>query len=318
LPDDVESGPYRPTGRQWLVVGFLLAFGVGFLLYHWLKDDGLNQSAALYVGIPVVLAIILALTAPPKRATGVAMKVTTILLLLSIPVLGEGACCVLLAAPIFYFFVYVVAWAIDNGRRGRGTPGFAFAVPAVLALMALEGTTPALAFDGAAVSTATRVVDLPADQVASALARPMRFHDVARTGILAIGFPTPLDDDGGLDPGAVRAIAFDGAHHRGGPTAQHHWGTGHSALVLKVIRRTGDSVVFVPVSDSSPISSWLRWDRIEVDWHPVDAARSQISWRLHYTRLLSPSWYFGPIERVVTARTADYLIRAIDLRGADG
>ncbi|GAB10814.1 hypothetical protein GOARA_063_00130 [Gordonia araii NBRC 100433] len=313
-----ENKPYRPSGPQWLAVGFLLAFGTGFLIYHALKDNGLHQSAALYVGIPVVLAVILVLTAPSERATGTAMKVTTILLLLSIPVLGEGACCVLMAAPIFYLFVYLAAAGFDNVRRRGGDDrptAFALVVPALLLLMALEGTMPMLTSRADEASTATRIVDLPSSEVAAALARPLKL-DVRRTGILAIGFPTPLRDSGGLTVGATRTIEFDGAHHRSGPTAQHHWGTAASALVLRVENVTPDSVTFVPVGDTTPIASWLRWERIDVSWRAVDRDRSEIRWQLHYTRLLSPAWYFGPIERIVTTRTADYLIRAVDIDGA--
>ena len=308
---------YRPSSSQWILVGAIIAFGVGFVLYRWFKHDGdLGQSSALYVGIPLVLAIILALSAPPKRAAGTALKVTTLLLLLSVPVLGEGAICVLLAAPIFYFFVFLGAKSVEMWReRDRGTPPGArlFLAPALLAMFALEGTTPALSVPGdAASSSAVRVIDLPAGEVSAALAKPMTFDPVNLTGILRLGFPDPRSDSGGLDIGDVRTIEFDGAGHRHGPTAQHHWGTGAKELKLKVTGRTDRSVTFVPVSDTTPLSSWLRWDRIDVTWAPVDADRTELRWSFDYTRLLSPSWYFGPIERFVTGRAADYLIRSVD------
>ncbi|NMO03012.1 hypothetical protein HH308_17505 [Gordonia sp. TBRC 11910] len=317
LQEEPEETPYRPSTQQWLAVGVIAAGGAGFVLYLYFKDHGLGQSAALYIGIPLVIAVVITLSAPPKSAAGTAIKVTTLLLLLAVPLLGEGACCVLMAAPIFYLVVYVGARCADSWRAkrsGRPPGALAVVVPLLLVTLALEGTTPVLTPPGAAASTASRVIDLPASQVAAALARPLRF-DVPRGGILAIGFPTPRDDSGGLDVGAVRRITFDGAHHRSGPVVQHHWGTAASTLTLRVVARTPSSATFTAESDTTPIATWLRWNRIDVSWTAVDARRTELRWTVHYTRLLSPSWYFGPIERFVTWRAADYLIRTVDVDG---
>ncbi|MFW0795391.1 hypothetical protein AAFP30_16390 [Gordonia sp. CPCC 205515] len=314
---DAEPSRYRPTSAQWTVAGAIVAFGVGFGLYHFLKDSGLGQSAALYVGIPIVLAVILTLSSPARKPAGMALKVTTILLLLSIPVLGEGACCVLLAAPIFYLFVYVGVTVVARARERRQPGPAAFVLPALLVLMALEGTASWLTVPGDATVSASRVVDLPADRVGAALAAPLRFDSVAPGGVLAIGFPAPVaDSGGGLEVGAQRVIRFSGAHHRHGPMAQHHWGTVGSALTLAVSARTPTSVTFTPVGDTTPIATWLRWRQIRVSWEAADAGHTRVRWELGYTRLLSPAWYFDPIERVVTSRAADYLIRTVDVSGA--
>lgn len=71
------------------------------------------------------------------------MRVTTLLLLLSVPVLGEGAICVLLAAPLFYFFVFTGAKSVEAWREGDRPPGAGlFVAPVLLGMLALEGTTP--------------------------------------------------------------------------------------------------------------------------------------------------------------------------------
>lgn len=315
-PEQNPPQRYRPSGAQWTLAGIMAAAGVGFGLYHVLKRWDLGQSAMLYVGIPLVLAIILTLSAPSKNPTGMAMKVITILLLLSVPILGEGSCCVLMAAPIIYLIAYLITRAVrrkdPDGRRGPA----AFVVPALVAVMALEGVIPWLTPPGDAASAASRVVEVRASDVAAALAHPLRFDEVRPGGLLGIGFPEPLHDSGGLTVGGERIITFDGAHHRSGPMAQHHWGTHGSALTLRTEQVTADSVTFVPVADTTPLATWLRWDRIVVHWRAVDDGSSEITWELHYTRLLSPSWYFGPIERVVTWRAADYLVRAINTDAA--
>ncbi len=303
---------YRPSAQQWLLAGIIAAVGIGFTLYHGLKDVGWGQTAALYLGIPLVIAVVLTLSAPAKTATGTAMKVTTVLLLASVPILGEGVCCVLFAAPLFYLFVYLGVIAVTRMRKPKEERGIAaIALPMVLVVMALEGTSGWLTVPGSATASETRTIDLPVSQVASALGRPLTFG--TPTGVLAVGFPRPHADTGGLSVGAVRTIMFDGAHHRPVGMVAHHWGEQMSALVLRVTQRTPTSVHFTPDSDNTPLSTWLRWDGIDVSWRAVDATHSEVTWRLNYTRLLSPAWYFGPVERVVTGRAADYLIGSIDL-----
>ncbi|MGC4961736.1 hypothetical protein [Gordonia sp. DT101] len=312
-PGDGAQSRYRPTAQQWGVAAAIVAFGVGFCLYRLIKGVGLGQSAALYIGIPLVLAVVLTLGSPARRPAGMAMKVTTILLLLSVPVLGEGACCVLMAAPIFYLFVYLGARVSVSARDAKRRGPAVFVGPALLALLALEGTAPVLTVPGNATSSATRIIDLPAAQMPAALAAPLRLEATRPDGLLAIGFPRPVADSGGLGLGQRRTITFAGAHHRSGPVSAHHWGEQSSALHLVVDERTRTSVTFRRVADTSPLATWLRWDEMRVRWRAVDATHTEVRWELGYTRLLSPSWYFGSIERLVTWRAADYLIRTIEL-----
>lgn len=80
---------FRPTRAQWSLAGFIVAFIVGVILFRVLKGSGLGETAAFYIGIPAVLALILALTANPDRLISMVLKAITILLLLAIPVAGE-------------------------------------------------------------------------------------------------------------------------------------------------------------------------------------------------------------------------------------
>ena len=82
---------------------------------------------------------------------------------------------------------------------------------------------------------------------------------------------------------------------------------------IEVAARTADSVQFLPVSDATPLATWLTWRASDVSWHAVDSGHTEITWSLSYTRRLAPAWYFGPIEAVVTQRAAAYLLDAVDL-----
>jgi hypothetical protein len=74
-----------------LLVGFAAVMTMGGIVFHLLVRGGLGQTAALYIGLPGLLAMGLALTPRGSgSATGMVVKGITILLLLSMPFLGEG------------------------------------------------------------------------------------------------------------------------------------------------------------------------------------------------------------------------------------
>jgi hypothetical protein len=307
---------YRPSRAQWSLAGLILAFVVGVVLFKVIKGFGLGQSAAFYIGIPTVLALILTLTANPDRLISMTLKAITILLLLAIPVAGEGFVCVIIAAPLFYAVGIIVALIVGAVRKSGRPPGARVVVlPAVALVLSLEGVVPALTLPGDSTVTATRTVAATPEQVAAALARPLRFGDVKPSGVLALGFPQPLMDHGsGLTVGDRRVVMFAGAHHRPGFIAQHHWGEAQSALEFQIAASTPDSVQLLPVSDNTPLATWLTWRSSDVSWRAVDADHTEITWSLSYTRRLAPAWYFGPIEHLVTQRAAGYLLDAVDLR----
>lgn len=319
VPEDQQPGPYRPNRAQWTFAGVILAFIAGVVLFKLLKGSGLGQTAALYIGIPAILALILTLSAPPKRALGMTMKVLTVFLLLSMPLLGEGFICVGLAAPLFYLVAGLVALSVDKARdraRDGGKPPTAQAfllVPLALALLSFEGVIPGLSVPGDATVSTTSVVATSPAQVREALARPIDFQAHPPTGVLALGFPRPRSDGGGLDAGASRMIMFDGAHHRPPFMAAHHWGEENSHLMLAVTESGPDHVLFTAESDHTPIATWLSWRTIEISWRATDAGHTAVTWTARYTRNLAPSWYFGPIERFTVGRALEYLANAVDL-----
>lgn len=79
---------------------------------------------------------------------------------------------------------------------------------------------------------------------------------------------------------------------------------------MKVAESSPGHLRFVAVADKSKVSHWLDWEAAEVDWKVIDAGRTQVTWTLHYRRLLDPAWYFRPWERYAARLAADYLIQA--------
>lgn len=297
--DESTENRRRIEPSQWWIVALSIAFMAGSVLYRYLIHSPYGHSAAMFVGIPAVLAIVLALTPKAKSVTGGILKGLTVALLVIAPLLGEGYLCILMAAPIFYVVGLLIGLAVDAMRK-RNRDGQTLGCIVLLLLpLCLEGVTPRFAFDRRQAVEVTRVVAAPAAMVEDAVARSPRIEE-RLPGLLRIGFPHPLQARGeGLEVGAQRAILFSGAE--GDPAG---W------LVMRVAERRQGSVRFETVSDGSKLTQWMRWDASEVSWTPVDAEHTRVTWRVYFERELDPAWYFTPWERAAVRDAAGYLLDA--------
>jgi len=294
----VTFGPART------VAAVAVALGVGSLVYRLLHASDLSESAALFIGIPSLMAFaaaFIALRLHADSVLGITLKSITIGLLLAGPLLGEGFICVLLAAPLFYAVGIVIAFAIEMVRRfaraRRHTSTLGLLVLPLLAF-SLEGVVPALTVPRQATSVAERTLVATPEMVSAALAQSPHF-DVPLDGVLGIGFPRPATASGhGLAVGDRRVVTFA---TRGGRQRD---------LVMEVAASGPDWVRFQPVSDATRIAEWLRWQSAFVSWTDIGDGRTRVRWALTYERRLDPAWYFGPWESLVTTLAADYLIQS--------
>ncbi|WP_415975362.1 hypothetical protein [Rhodococcus sp. 077-4] len=313
-PDFVPQ-PHRPNRQQWVLSAIVLAFAVGVIARRILQETGKDQTAAFYIGIPAVLAIVVVLSAPWGRVIGTTVKVVTVCLLLSMIVLGEGFVCVIFAAPLFYGVAIIVVTIVGYVGRTGGNKLQISILPVLLLVMASEGVLPATTFPPDSTVSCTRVFDASSADVARAVDSPLRFHDVEPSGILSWGFPEPQHERvQGSQVGDRRVVEFAGAHHRPALLSTHHWGEQSSALTLEVTERTATSIRMQVVSDTTPLATWLTWKTIDVGWAEQSDGRTAVTWTLNFDRELAPAWYFGPIESFVAERAAGYLLDSLDLR----
>ena len=294
-----DADQTRPRfGRtQWMVAGFIVAFAVSAALYKFLIHEQLGRTSAMFLGIPAVLGILIALTPKAKTVTGGIAKGTTLALLIVAPLLGEGYLCILMASPLFYLVGCGIGAVIDARRKARGVTASCIAL--VLLPLCLEGIVPQLTWDRMQTAEASAVVNAPEDAVENALAQSPDVH--TRLPIfLRIGFPRPLEAHGeGLQLGAMRSIHFAGAE--GDPPGD---------LMMRVSAQGPGYARFETVSDGSKLTQWLRWDSSEVRWQALDARHTRVTWRVHFERQLDPAWYFAPWEQLAAHEAARFLIEA--------
>lgn len=298
MPANSRSGDggYKFPGSRGSFIFLVLALTAGGLAYRIILFHKLEQTSLLFIGIPAILAILLALTPDAKSTTGGILKGITLALLLSGPLLGEGFVCILMASPIFLLLGLLVGILTDRDNRKRRATLSCLAL--IFLPMSLEGTSPQLSFNREETVEASRVIDGSPCEVAEALSGGPRIG-TQLPFYLRLGFPRPTEARGhGVEVGATRTIHFAG-------------GEGHPGdLILQVEESRAGYVRFGVVADHSKVAHWLDWKGSEVSWAQIDARRTRVSWTIHFERRLDPAWYFGPWERYASRLAADYLIRA--------
>lgn len=292
----------RRIARAW-VVAVAIVFMVGGILYRTLvTHQPLGGTSLMFVGIPLVLAVLLAIAPPAKTATGAIIFGITLVLLVLAPVMGEGYLCILFASPLFYGLGAAVGKGIDAIRKieDNRRKNQVRCVGLVLLLpMCLEGVFPATTIPRGQTVEMTRVEDASAAEVEQALGQSPRI-DLMLPRFLRIGFPRPLAAyGGGLTVGDVRRIHFSGAE-----------GDPEGDLVMRVTEREPGFVRFETVRDASKLTQWIAWEASDVQWRAVDATHTQVTWRIEFARELDPAWYFTPWERLAVREAAGYLIAA--------
>jgi hypothetical protein len=294
---DVVEQQRKIAPAQWSVVAIVVAFTAGAILYKVLMHQHLGHSAAMFLGIPAVLAILLALAPKAKSATGGILKGITLALLVIAPLLGEGYLCILMAAPLFYIVGIAIGIAIDTQPKKRDTTLSCVAL--LLLPMCFEGVVPQLTFNRAQSVEIRSVIAAPANEIEHALTQSPDVNTPLPL-VLRIGFPRPLAAWGeGLAVGDTRTIHFAGAE--GDPPGD---------LVMRVTERRPGYVRFETVSDQSKLTQWVRWTSSEVAWTALADGHTSVTWRVHFLRQLDPSWYFTPWERAAVKEAAAYLIDA--------
>jgi hypothetical protein len=275
----------------------IVAFAVFWVGYRLIVSHGQGRSGLMFIGLPTVLAVLLALAPPARTAKGGIAKGITLALLVIAPMLGEGYLCILIASPLFYLIGLIVGAIVDHYKQSR--VGTVACITLLMLPMCLEGVVPQWSLPRAQTVEATRIIAAPAAGVQSALAGPMQYQQTLPR-FLRIGFPRPIAAWGnGLNVGDERGLHFTGAE-----------GTPPGDLRMRVIQSQPGYLRMQTVSDGSKVIEWLHWRDTEVAWRSVDATHTRVTTRVHFDRGLDPAWYFTAWERFAAQQAAEYLITA--------
>jgi hypothetical protein len=306
---DMETGGFAARRARTIVAALIVSTAIASIAYRVVMFHGLGQTAALFIGIPALLAIVVVFMVSPQSATGVACKAVTVGLLISLLLLGEGMVCVLMSALLFYVIAIGIAMPIDRARRRRApqtTTMSSFILLLAIGPLSLEGVTPLTTINRDETVAVTRDVDASGADVERAILAAPRFER-RLPPYLRIGFPRPVATRIDQRPAGTRWIIT----MRGGEMRLSGLEPRTGDLVLNVEDIRPGRIRWRAVSDSSHMTHFLRWREIDVTWAPVDAVTTRVTWTVRYERGLDPAWYFGPMERYAVRLAAGYLIDSV-------
>jgi hypothetical protein len=285
---------------HWQLFLIVLVLGLVGIFYIILKRQDIYDSAALYLGLPLLIALGFSLIPKRKTAMGSTMKGMTIALLLSAYVFQEGYICILFAAPLFYLVGAIVAWQVDKARKRKEKTYQAAAVASVIALLSLEGTSELTTMPREQAVVVTKLINANIQHVRHQIAKTPKFDD-NRPAFLKI-FPYPENIVGeGLEVGDIRQATF--------VAYKHIWWTKvQGDLAFRVIESEPDRIKFAVTKDDSYVSHYLKWQSSEVSLAAVDSTHTQVTWKHEYKRILDPFWYFGPLQYYAVKLATEQLI----------
>ncbi len=281
------SKPPKPEGPDAglntegkVLIGLLLVLVSAMVLSKILNHYNLEQTAALFIGIPLLLAIGFSLI-PAETPTGLTTKWTMVALMLSGPVLKEGFICIIMASPLILGFAAMVGALFEHTEEDGSMRSYLILL---LLPMAFEGTTDGFSFDRNETVVVEREVALTARQIEWRLANAP-FIEKPLPLFLQLGFPVPTEVSGtGLEPGATRQVWFEGSKRSG-------------ALVMELESRGGNFVFFKKVKDDSHIAHWMSWESNRTEWTKTSQGTYRVKSTIRFRRELDPYWYFAPLQR---------------------
>jgi len=296
--------------RRTTLVAYLLFVGVISLLIHILFIGGLGHSSLLYMLIPYSVSLVIALLTSDSVAKTNGEKylqhigIATLVFLATSIVLREGFICVLFFYPI-YFIIVSIAYGAKSIFSNKNKLN-SVAVPILIGLMSLEGTSSILSFDRATSVKIVKKSSLSTDQIKHNLAKPFNLEK-DRHWILSI-FPMPYHiEAGSLNEGDVHNIKT--RYKRWFFTNTHE---GEARLLISSVK---DNLIKTKlISDTTYFSSYLNLEGTKIQLQPLEGGETNVVLTIDYKRKLDPAWYFHPLQKLAVSKMGEFLIDEIMIR----
>jgi hypothetical protein len=295
-------------------VAWILLVGVASIAVRLLVEYSFDTSALLYVGIPYIISLLIALYRPVRtneqwwhQYRDHSLTALSVFLASSI-VLFEGFVCVVFFLPIYFLVVsigFVIRW-FDVSRKRRNGSTYAFVLPVIVLASSLEGTSETVTVPRDSHVVVTKTANLTVEQVMDNIAQPFNLQ-TDRHWMLAL-FPMPYEiEAGSLNPGDIHYVR----------TRYHRWfvtNTHEGELSLQIVDVQANKIRTKFLHDTTFFSSYLTPVGTEITLNELNPTQTEISLRIDYQRKLDPAWYFHPLQQYGVAQMADFLIDEVMVR----
>ncbi len=298
FPSTREKAP-RPEKikpAQYQLAWFIAMAAIASISAWSLSSVGLSATGLLFIAIPATLAAIITLApfSEDKTSFGVA-RGSTICILISAIVIREGFICVIIALPLIIPIISLVVWSVRRSRAGAGHQ-LAWALPLLVLGAAGEGVVYELPTN--AVVVESRVIDFSATELDASLDGIAEIPEIEPL-LFALPFPEPTAFTGtGADVGDIRTVEFGD-------------GGSDGSLILEVVVRTGDTITWDIIDNTTPVAEWMTINSATATW--VETAHGlEVTMEIDFDRALAPAFYFDPVERWGVGEMAEVLLDMLE------
>lgn len=300
--------------RRMVMLVVLVITGIASVVIKLLIRHDLDHTALLYLAVPYGVAVAITLLRPYKANDTwwriyVSHSLTALVVFLgSSAVLFEGFICVLFFMPIYFFVValaFIAHW-ITVARRDRKNNVHATAIPLLVALLSIEGTSEVTTFSRVNSATATATTSIPQQELLQNLAAPFELPG-SDDWMLSL-FPMPHSIEAGtLEVGDIHRVH----------TRYHRWfitNTHEGVIELRIDSVSPDRVTISYIRDTSFFSSYVKLVGADIQFSSDAKGLTQISLTVNYERRLDPAWYFQPVQQYAMRAMASHLIDEVIIR----
>ena len=280
----------------------LIVTAIFIAVYRGVESMGLMQTYAAFLGIPLLIGVLTTYLSRPKTRVGMTLHITTIVMCLAAMMLGEGAICILMAAPIFYVIALIgcgIVTLVEDvfGKRGRGGPAVLVLLPFVAAKLT---STPQGIANPSTITVQNQVfIAVPPPKVWSTLLHgPLVSPQFPL--FLKLGFPLPTKLERGAR-GVVRLTFDPGSEPWPGTNvivSQEQRDAVHHRLTFKI------------VEDGTKLSRWLTFRRTSFVAEPV-AGGCRLRQITTFQQRMQPGFYWNPVQSFAMTQMHAYALEHI-------
>lgn len=302
-------------GRKRIVMmGLLVIAGIASILIQQLGRHDLDHSAMLYLAVPYSVAVLITLLRPyskPDKWWEIYIShclSALVVFLMSSVVLFEGFICVLFFIPIYFIGVTLafIAHGCVVAYDARKRKTYSLAIPLLVVVLSVEGTSDVTSFDREATATATVATELTPTQLLENLATPFELPE-SSNWMLSV-FPMPHS----IEAGSLQVGDIHRVH-----TRYHRWfvtNTHEGVIELRLDSVSPERVTISFVKDTSYFSTYVRLIASEFRFTTDEHGVTNVSLTIRYERRLDPAWYFQPMQAYAMESMAAHLIEEVLIR----
>jgi hypothetical protein len=273
----------------------LICAAVTSVVYRVLTHHHLEQGLALFIGLPVLLGTIIAFSTEPRSVFGMILKVTALVLCVVAPLLGEGAICIAMAAPIIFGILGLAALISLSlqrylDRKRIGCLGVLVALSPMLweaqskptgwqDLRPLDRVEDSQILPASTEAVWAALAQPPADLSAAPIPAFMRLRLRAGERWVRIS-----NGQHGLALGTRWQVRFDNDQYEA------------TVIAVEPEKRVRFAIREEAGGAGERIGLWLRFSEVEWQVEAVPGG-TRLTQRTFYQRLLDPGFYFAPLER---------------------